>query len=78
MVVLHFKQQLKQSKTNTQRSNIVNTWWEKQEGLERLAKVFKETENEYIIEKEERHTPKPPMSPFDSNAKKDKNGKEIK
>jgi len=56
----------------------MNTWWEKQEGLQRLAKVFKETENEYIIEKEERHTPKPPMSPFDSNAKKDKNGKEIK
>ncbi len=56
----------------------MNTWWEKQEGLERLAKVFQETENEYIIEKEERHTPKPPMSPFDSSAKKDKNGKEIK
>tara|TARA_R110002012_G_scaffold319955_1_gene541932 strand:- start:1129 stop:1302 length:174 start_codon:yes stop_codon:yes gene_type:complete len=57
----------------------MNTWWEKQEGLQRLAKIFKETENEYIMEDmSERHSPKPPMSPFDSSAKKDKNGKEIK
>jgi hypothetical protein len=54
----------------------VNTWWEKQEGLERLAKVFKETQKEYIIENEERNTPKPPMSPFDYNQDKDDNGRE--
>ena len=54
----------------------MNTWWEKQEGLERLAKVFKETENEYIIENEERNTPNPPMSPFDYNQDKDDNGRE--
>ena len=51
----------------------MNTWWEKQEGLERLAKVFKETQKEYIIENEERNTPKPPMSPFDYNQDKDDN-----
>jgi hypothetical protein len=57
----------------------VNTWWEKQEGLKRLAEAIKKNENEYMdVNPAARHSPSPPMSPFDSTVKKDKNGKEIK
>ena len=52
----------------------MSTWWEKQEGLKELAKQFQESQNKYIIE--ERHSPTPPMSPFDSN-QKDSDGKKI-
>ena len=48
----------------------MSTWWEKQEGLKELAKQFEETENEYIMEDmSERHSPKPPMSPFGDKRK---------
>jgi hypothetical protein len=50
----------------------MSTWWEKQEGLKELAKQFQESQNKYIIG--ERHSPTPPMSPFDSN-QKDSDGK---
>ena len=48
----------------------MSTWWEKQEGLARLTEIFKQSENEYIIEDmPERHSPKPPMSPFGGKQK---------
>ena len=53
----------------------MSTWWEKQEGLKELAKQFEETENEYIMEDtSERHSPKPPMSPF-GDKRKESDGK---
>ena len=56
----------------------MNTWWEKQEGLKKLAEIFEASQNDTTLSEDMRYAPKPPMSPFGDNIKKDKNGKEIK
>lgn len=54
----------------------MSTWWDKQEGLARLSEMFKQSENEYIMEDmNKRHAPAPPMSPF-GDTSKESDGKE--
>ena len=63
----------------------MSTYWEKQKRLQRLVKKFEESKKEYMGKdapvdftqdseykrrSKERHSPSPPMSPFDNELKR--------